>query len=85
MRHLLDLGAVHLPPLVPGAKWLRPNALVLAVEKGNVNEKQYAKTVCAKLQRFGFGSQDVTVMITEASALRQNQLGPISSQRRCNN
>lgn len=76
------LSDTHYP--AERAFWIRHNELVLAVNKTKIDEKEYAKMVCTKLQRFGFGSQDVTIMITEASALRKNQLGPVLSQRRCN-
>ncbi|WP_269619262.1 hypothetical protein [Zhongshania sp. BJYM1] len=54
------------------AIWVRHNALLIAVEKGAINEKKYAKQVCGFLNANGFSTQKVNIIIFDQSELRSH-------------
>lgn len=65
------------------AFWLRHDALVLGIKKGEVPAKATAEMACEKLNHFGFASQAVTVYVSDAKELASNQIGKTLAKRNC--
>ena len=74
-------GAVGFPG--SDAIWVKHNALLIAVAKGAVNEKKYAKQVCTFLGANGFSSQKVTVIIVDQAELRSHNQWSQLAEAQC--
>ena len=74
-------GAVGFPG--SDAIWVKHNALLIAVAKGAVNEKKYAKQVCRFLGANGFSSQKVSVIIVDQAELRSHNQWSQLAEAQC--
>ncbi|MBU0538728.1 MAG: hypothetical protein KKF24_05760 [Gammaproteobacteria bacterium] len=65
------------------AIWVKHDVLLIAVAKGAINEKKYAKQVCSFLNTNGFASQKVSVIIVDQAELRNRNQWSQLAEAQC--
>lgn len=65
------------------AIWVKHDTLLIAVAKNTINEKKYAEQVCDSLKAYGFGSQNVQLIIVDQDELRSRNQWSQLAERQC--
>lgn len=65
------------------AMWTQHNVLVIAIEKGYFNAKDYAKSVCGFLRENGFGEYKTKIVIADKDVLASRNQWSQLAERNC--